>query len=86
MTSHRRDFIKTAGAAAAFTSNLFTGQVQGANDKANVAFIGMGKMGRSNLGYAMRQDNVTVSAVCDIYDRNLNWAMDIAKAQPNGPP
>lgn len=83
MTTDRRDFLRTTGAAA-FTANLFTGNVRGANDRTNLAFIGMGKMGRDNLKYALRQDNVTVSAVCDIYDRNLNWALDLAKAQPSG--
>lgn len=84
MFTPRRDFIR-ASAAAAFTTNLFTGQVRGANDKTNLAFIGMGKMGRSNLGYALRQDNVVVSSVCDIYDRNLNWAVDLAKKQHQDP-
>ena len=79
----RRDFLKASGAAA-LTSSLFTGQVRGANDKLNLAFIGMGKMGRSNLGFAMRQENVVVSAVCDIYDRNLDWAVDLTKKQAKG--
>ncbi len=83
MNTDRRDFLRTSGVAA-FTANLFTGHVRGANDRTNLAFIGMGKMGRDNLKHALRQENVVVSAVCDIYDRNLNWAMDIAKAQPNG--
>lgn len=76
MSTDRRNFISTAGAA--LTTNLFTSQVRGANDKVSVAFIGMGKMGRSNLKIAMRQDQVEASAVCDIYDRNLNWAGEIA--------
>jgi predicted dehydrogenase len=78
MQPDRRNFLTAAGTAA-FTTNLFTGQVRGANDKTNVAFIGMGKMGRSNLGFAMRQDNLVASAVCDIYDRNLDWAVALAK-------
>ncbi len=80
MTTERRDFLKTAGATA-LTSSLFTGQIKGANDRTSLAFIGMGKMGRDNLKYAMRQENVAISAVCDIYDRNLNWAVDIAQGQ-----
>ncbi len=80
MTTDRRDFLKTAGATA-LTSSIFTGSVCGANDKINVAFIGMGKMGRDNLKHAMRQENAAISAVCDIYDRNLNWAVDISKGQ-----
>ena len=57
----RRDFLRTAGAAA-LTSNLFTGAVKGANDKINVAFIGVGTMGSGNLGYASKQPEVQVTA------------------------
>ncbi len=83
MDSNRRDFLKTS-AAVALTSQIFTGNVRGANDRVSAAFIGMGKMGRSNLGYAMRQDNLQVTAVCDIFDRNLNMAVETTKKQPSG--
>ncbi len=76
----RRDFLKASGAAA-LTTSIFTGSVKGANDKVAVAFIGMGKMGRSNLGIAMRQENVAVHSVCDIFDRNLKMASEMAKGQ-----
>jgi NADH/NAD ratio-sensing transcriptional regulator Rex len=66
--SDRREFLKAAAVATSF----FPGRVLGANDRVNAAFIGMGKMGRGNLNSAMRQDNLHVAAVCDIYDRNLN--------------
>ena len=52
----RRDFL-TKSAAALFTTNIFTGQVRGANDKVSAAFIGMGRMGQGNLNAAMKQDN-----------------------------
>lgn len=61
----RRDFLKAAGAA--FTTQIFTGNVKGANDRLAVAFIGMGRMGMSNMGVAMRQPNVEIAAVCDVY-------------------
>jgi predicted dehydrogenase len=83
MDSHRRDFLK-ASSAVALTSQIFTGNVRGANDRVSAAFIGMGKMGRSNLSYAMRQENLQVSAVCDIFDRNLNTAVEMTKKQPSG--
>ena len=79
--TERRDFLKAAGAA--FTTSLFTGKIKGANDKVHVAFIGMGKMGRSNLGFAVRQENVVVPAVCDVYQRNLDMAADFAKQHGN---
>jgi len=83
MDSHRRDFLKTT-TAVALTSQIFTGNVRGANDRVSAAFIGMGKMGRSNLGYAMRQENLEVTAVCDIFDRNLNTAVEMTQKQPGG--
>ena len=70
----RREFLKAAGAAA-LTTSLFTGKVRGANDKIAAAFIGMGKMGRSNLKFAMKQENLVAVAVCDVYQRNLDWAV-----------
>src|SRR5580698_5976467 len=84
MDSNRRDFLKTS-TAVALTSQIFTGNVRGANDRVSAAFIGMGKMGRSNLSYAMRQENLQVSAVCDIFDRNLNTAVEMTQKQPSGP-
>ena len=79
-TSPRRAFLQATGAAA-LTTSLFTGQVKGANDRIAAAFIGMGKMGRSNLGHAMKQDNLVPVAVCDVYQRNLDWAVNISKDQ-----
>jgi predicted dehydrogenase len=76
----RRDFLKATGAAA-FTTSLFTGNVKGANDRINAGFIGMGKMGRSNLGHAMKQENLMPVAVCDVFQRNLEWAVQISKNQ-----
>src|ERR1022692_828795 len=49
----RRDFLKTAGAAA-LTSSIFTGNLKGANDKVNIGFIGVGAMGSGNIGYAAK--------------------------------
>jgi hypothetical protein len=48
METDRRDFFKAAGAAA-LTTSLFTGNIRGANDRVNAAFIGMGKMGQNSL-------------------------------------
>ena len=76
----RRDFLKSAGAAA-LTTSLFTGKVRGANDKIAAAFIGMGKMGRANLHIAMGQENLVPVAVCDVFQRNLDWAVRDSKNQ-----
>jgi len=76
----RREFLKSAGAAA-LTTSLFTGKIRGANDKIAAAFIGMGKMGRANLRIAMKQENLVPVAVCDVYQRNLDWAVRDSKDQ-----
>jgi predicted dehydrogenase len=83
MDANRRDFLKST-AAAALTTQIFTGNLRGANDRVSAAFIGMGKMGRSNLSVAMKQENLVVSAVCDIFDRNLNMAVEATKGQAKG--
>src|SRR5258708_39836489 len=75
----RRDFLKSA--TAALTTSIFTGQIRGANDRVAAAFIGMGKMGRSNLQIAMKQENLVPVAVCDVYERNLEWAVRGSKNQ-----
>jgi predicted dehydrogenase len=79
-SSARRDFLRTG--AAALTTSLFSGSVKGANDKVNVAFIGVGTMGSGNLGYASKVPDVKVVAVCDVYQTNLEKAQ--AKARQLG--
>ena len=71
--SPRRDFLKTAGGAA-LTTSLFTGNVKGANDKVNIAFIGVGAMGSGNLGYAAKTEGVKIVAVCDVWQPHLERA------------
>ena len=79
----RRAFLKTAGVA--LTTSIFTGKVRGANDRVAAAFIGMGRMGTGNLDYAMRQPNLQVVAVCDVYQPNLDDAMAKAAAKGHTP-
>src|SRR5580698_3104973 len=82
MDANRRTFVKSA--TAALTTQIFTGNVRGANDRISAAFIGMGKMGRDNLRWAMRQPNLVATAVCDVYDRNLEMAVGLTKGQAGG--
>jgi len=79
-SKNRRDFFRST-AGAALTTSIFTRNIKGANDKINAAFIGMGKMGRSNLHFAMGQENLVPVAVCDVYQRNLDWAVRDSKNQ-----
>jgi len=71
-------------AAAAFTTNLFTARVFGANDTLQTAFIGMGRMGTGNMNAAMKQDNLRVATVCDVYQPALDAAVNKTKAQAGG--
>jgi predicted dehydrogenase len=74
----RREFLKTAGGAA-LTASLFTGNIKGANDKVNVAFIGVGQMGSGNVGYAAKVPGFEIVAVCDVYQPALERAEAQAK-------
>jgi predicted dehydrogenase len=81
--SHRRTLLKAA--SAAFTTALFTGQVKGANDRVAAAFIGMGRMGNSNMSAAMRQPGLAVTAVCDVYQPHLERAAALARRRGHQP-
>ena len=74
----RRDFLKTVGGAA-LTSALSTGKIMGANDKVNVAFIGTGRMGSGNIGYAAKVPGFQIVAVCDVYQPALERAQAEAR-------
>ncbi|MBS1810643.1 MAG: Gfo/Idh/MocA family oxidoreductase, partial [Acidobacteria bacterium] len=63
------------GAGAALTTSLFTGRVKGANDRIAVGHIGLGAMGTSNLGFALRLPDVQVAALCDVYQPHLERAV-----------
>jgi predicted dehydrogenase len=82
--STRREFIArtglaTAGIALGATSLNASAyrKIQGANEKINVGFIGIGNRGSQLLGLFMQQPDVRIAALCDIYepyllrDRNL---------------
>jgi len=69
----RRSFVKAVGAP--LTTSIFTGKIRGANDRLVGAFIGTGVMGRGNLNSCLHQGNVTVKAVCDVYEPNLQKAV-----------
>ena len=76
-----------SGAAAAFTTSLFTGSVRGANDRVAVGFIGLGAMGSGNLGYAMKVPEAQPVALCDVYQPHLERAEAAARKggfQPKG--
>lgn len=74
----RRAFLKAAGGAA-LTLSLFTGRLKGANDKVNIAFIGVGRMGSENVGYCAEVPGFEIVAVCDVYQPALDVAVKLAR-------
>jgi predicted dehydrogenase len=72
----RRSILK--GAGGALTTSLFTGLVKGANDRVAIGFIGIGAMGSSNLGLAMKVAEIQPVAVCDVYQPTLEKAVAAA--------
>jgi len=73
----RRDFLRSATAATAATA--MSTRAVAANDKISTAFIGVGVMGSENLKAAVKQPGVEVSAVCDVFQPNLERAEALAR-------
>lgn len=73
----RREFmIQGATAGAAVMSGPALSRVWAANDKLDVAFIGVGGRGGANLGTVAGTGQVNVVALCDVNDRNLRKAAE----------
>lgn len=95
----RRDFIKAAGvtaagvmASSALTGKVFaqgapaSGRVIGANDRINVAFVGVGGMGGGHLsGFKDNEANWNVDcvAVCDVWKKKQDWAKGRSECADN---
>jgi predicted dehydrogenase len=86
----RRDFLRQGTLAALAGAGLKSAPAfaQGSsastvspNDRVSVGFIGMGRMGQSNLKTFLKHPEVEVAAVCDVYGPNLAAAGRIAGAQ-----
>lgn len=75
----RRNFVKMAGASTAgvFTTNFFTGQLRGANDKIQVGGIGIGNQGKSLLEFFLKHSHVI--AVCDVAQPMRERALNICQ-------
>ena len=72
----RREFVRLS-AVGAIAGRLVVGpahrdeRIRGANDRIRVALIGAGRQGIGDLANAMRHPDVSVAAVCDVYQPNL---------------
>jgi len=79
METDRRKFL--AGAGAALTTALFTGDIKGANDRIALGHIGLGMQGTSNLANALLAPNAQVAALCDCYQPHLDKAAATVRAK-----
>jgi predicted dehydrogenase len=82
MSISRRDFVKDStltaiGTSLALSSGPFAGKVLGANEKITVGVIGCGSQGRWDMRDFLRQPDVQIAAVCDVYEANLNQAREL---------
>lgn len=81
-TTSRRDFLRTAGAAAALGAapRVFAQAAAGANDRLGVGFIGCGGRGRAHMATLRRMKDagaaVELVAVCDVYRPRLDAAAE----------
>lgn len=73
MTVHRRDFIKTAGAATAGTALSYS-RILGANDRVRLGLIGCGSRGVGNLNNFLKLNAVEAVALCDVYGTHIDEA------------
>lgn len=83
----RRDFLKSTAASAALTTAGVVLSPErtpaqtakaGANDRIVVALIGPGRQGRGLLSNFVKQPDVDVAAICDVYAPNLEQGAAIA--------
>src|SRR5436189_5342226 len=78
----RRNFVKTAGAAAAVASAPAIRRVTAANDQIQYGFIGTGSRGQYLLEHINQTDRGRCVAVCDVYDPNLKKGAETAGSNP----
>src|SRR5260370_12103488 len=78
----RRDFVKTAGAAAAVVSAPAIQTVRAANDQVQSGVSGTGSRGQYLLEHINQTDRGRCVAVCDVYEPNLKKGAEKAASNP----
>jgi predicted dehydrogenase len=87
MQMSRRSFIADSalGALGMSATTMSAGsRVLGANERIVAAFIGLGGMGRGNLKDFLLMKDISVAAVCDLWEHNLNQALKMTENQTAG--
>jgi predicted dehydrogenase len=77
----RRNFVKTAGAAAVISAPAIQ-TVKAANDQVQFGFIGVGSRGQYLLQHINQTDRGRCVALCDLYEPSLKKAADITGTNP----
>ena len=81
----RRDFMANSARGAAGAGLTLSAarwqSVLGANDRVRLGVIGTGNRGGDVMGVFLKQPEVEVVALCDVYDRHLNAALKTAGGQ-----
>ena len=77
----RRDFLKhaTVASSAFALASPRTAWAGSANDRLNLAFVGLGGMGLEHLKWFRQQDDVRVVALCDVDASHLAGAAGVAR-------
>jgi predicted dehydrogenase len=70
----RRAFLGVTTATA-----LSYSRVMGANDRVQIGLIGCGERGRHDMDTFIKTDTVSVAALCDVYDTNIDAGKKVAK-------
>ncbi len=78
-TTTRRKFIKSAALASAGFTILPSSAVLSKNQasKVRLGFIGVGLRGQNHLDLALKRDDVTVVAICDIQQRMIDMSLKL---------
>ena len=74
MSSTRRTFLQ-----ASTVSALAATRVWGANDRINVAVIGVGGRGRNHIEEYAKQAEARIYALCDVDQANLERGIALGK-------
>lgn len=65
---------KAAQANTGVYKSILPSTIMGANERVLTGHIGIGGMGRANLGFCLMRDDIKPIALCDLWHRNLDRA------------
>ena len=85
MNKSRREFIKSSAVGAVglgFSTTAFGyGRVLGANDRLNIAVVGLNGRGQAHIGAVQSVDNTSIIALCDVDSRAVDKSMARVKKE-----